>query len=74
MVLPPSLSIRLQGGVRFLPTPIPPREFGFTRLHLIRLLSKNGQTPWGLPCSIDNPSLKCLGAPTPAVALGTANQ
>lgn len=40
----------------------------------LRLLPMNGQTPWGLPCSIDNPALKCLGAPTPAVALGTANR
>ena len=39
-----------------------------------RLLSIVGQTLWGLPCSVDNPSVKCLGAPTPAVALGTANQ
>jgi hypothetical protein len=71
---PQPLSVSLQDGLRFLPVPIPPEEFGFTRLRLIRLLSTNGQTPWGLPCSVDNPSLKCLGAPSPAVAHGTANQ
>lgn len=32
------------------------------------------QTPLGLPCFADNPIIRCLGAPTPAVALGTANQ
>jgi hypothetical protein len=30
MVLPPSLSAPLQGGIRFLPNPLPPQEFGFT--------------------------------------------
>ena len=43
-------------------------------LALDSLTVRIGQTPWGLPCSVDNPSLKCLGAPSPAVARGTANQ
>ncbi len=47
MVLPPSLSIPLQDGIRFLPVPLPPREFGFTRLRLIHLLSVFSDRPRG---------------------------
>jgi len=65
------LSASLQDSFRFLPVPLPPREFSFTH---VPLTIHTGQTPWGLPCSIDNPAVKRLGAPSPAVAQRTANQ
>ncbi len=34
MVFPPSLSAPLQNGIRFLPSPLPPQEFGVTHVPL----------------------------------------